>query len=283
MKKIIWGNTIVKNEDVYIWFAIKSVIESLDKIIIWDTGSTDYTVEIIKLLQQEYPEKILFKEIGPVDAKGLTQARERMLEQTNADWVILLDGDEVWWKKSIQETVNLINHKGESLYAIVTPVINLVGDIYHYQDESAGQYEILGRKGHFNIRAINRKIPGLHIKNEYPLEGFYDKDGVLVQDSGDKKVVFCAYPLMHFTHLPRSSFQENNSQVMMRRKKYKYEIGKRFPVDFKYPEAFYESHTSAVLSPWKKMSKKYFLRASIETIGKKIKRKFFKNVEVNNS
>ena len=52
MKKTIWGNTIVKNEDKYLYFAVESVIEFLDKLLIWDTGSSDNTIEIIKLLKK---------------------------------------------------------------------------------------------------------------------------------------------------------------------------------------------------------------------------------------
>ena len=64
MTKSIWGNTIVKNEGRYIYFAISSVIDFLDKMLVWDTGSKDDTVAIIKYLEKKYPKKIIFKQIG---------------------------------------------------------------------------------------------------------------------------------------------------------------------------------------------------------------------------
>src|SRR5438128_1375357 len=103
MKKTIWGNTLVKNEGRYLWFGVKSVIDYLDRMLIWDTGSLDTTLEIIKLLQEEYPKKIVFKEVGEVDAQGLTRIRQEMLRKTNSDWLLLLDGDEVWWEDSIKK------------------------------------------------------------------------------------------------------------------------------------------------------------------------------------
>ena len=47
----IWVNTIVHNEENFIWFAVMSVIDYVDKVLIYDTGSTDKTVEIIKEIQ----------------------------------------------------------------------------------------------------------------------------------------------------------------------------------------------------------------------------------------
>ena len=44
----ITGHMVVKNEDRWIYYAIMSVIEYLDKLIIYDTGSIDHTKDIIK-------------------------------------------------------------------------------------------------------------------------------------------------------------------------------------------------------------------------------------------
>ena len=62
--KKVWANTIIKNEDRYIWFSVMSVINYVEKLLIWDTGSTDRTVDIIKLIITKYPKKIVFKETG---------------------------------------------------------------------------------------------------------------------------------------------------------------------------------------------------------------------------
>lgn len=270
MKKI-WGNIIVKNEDRYIWFAIKSVINYLDKILIYDTGSTDRTVEIIKSLQDGYPEKIIFKQKGLVNPEGLTNLRNEMLEETKSDWFLLVDGDEVWWEDSIKEVVKKINIS-DDLYALVNPVINLVGDIYHYQEERAGEYEILGKKGHFNIRAINRSIPGLHLKNEYPMEGFYDKEDNLIQ-SVEKKLEFINSPILHFSHLQRSTLDDKKT---LHRNKLKIEIGEKFSGNFQYPEVLSFKRPKNVSHPFIKMNLEYKIKAWAATPLKKIKR-YFKN------
>lgn len=267
MKKI-WGHTLVKNEDRYLWFAVTSVINYLDKMLIWDTGSTDKTLEIIKLLKKEYPERIDFREIGQLSAQGLTDARQQMLEQTKADWLILVDGDEVWWEDSIKEVVTTINNQGANLYALINPVYNLVGDIYHYQDPTAGQYHIKGKKGHFNIRAVNRQIPKLHIKGDYPLEGFCDEAGKLIQERSEK-LEFVDGPILHFSHLPRST----SIGFTLHRRKIKYELGITFPKGFGYPEVMFLKPPPLVRSPWQKMSWPFKLRAIVETPLRKVKRR----------
>lgn len=264
MRKKIWGQTIVKNEERYIYFSLMSVIDYLDKILVWDTGSMDETVNIIKYIKKKYPKKIIFKEIGEVNPGGLTAARQKMLNETDSDWFVIVDGDEVWWRNSIKKTLKKIEQEGKSLYAIVHPVINLIGDIYHFQEEAAGEYKILGKKGHLNIRAVNRRIPGLHIKNTYPLEGYYDKDEKAIQEVSGK-LIFLNSHLMHFTHLNRTS-KENS-------KKIKYELGIPFPKNFIYPEALYLDFPKIVYPPWVKRSMKYILRSALETPLKKIKRR----------
>ncbi len=267
----IWGNTLVKNEDRYIWFAVSSVINYLDKLLIWDTGSIDKTVEIIKLLQKKYPGKILFKEYGEVDENGFTKARQEMLKETKSDWLFLLDGDEVWWKKSIISVKETIDRRGGGLNALVNPFINLVGDIYHYQDERAGSYHILDKKGFVTIRAINRKIPELHVDRPYGSEGFFGKNNTLIQNLDDKKLLYLDAPFLHFTHLQRSGDDE---RVMQRGKKLKYELGNNFSKDFKYPEVFYQNYPDIIDYPWRKRSGTYLARSFIETPLKKIKRNF---------
>lgn len=266
----IWGVTLVKNEDRYLWFAVSSVINYLDKVLIWDTGSTDQTVKVIKELQKKYPNKIEFREYGEVDEERFTKARQEMLDLTKSDWFLVLDGDEVWWEASIKKIWEVIGKSGDKYNLIFNPTINLIGDIYHFQEEAAGQYEILDKKGHYNVRAINRKIEGLHVKRPYGEEGYYNKEEILIQKTDLERILFVDAPYMHFTHLNRSS---NKLEVMQRSGKRKYELGITFPKDYKYPEVFYQKYPDFVSSPWKKRPTSFIVRAAIETPLKQLKRR----------
>ncbi len=117
--KDIWAHTLVRNEERYLWYAVMSAINYVDKILIWDTGSTDKTVEIIEKIQKIYPHKIKFREIGEVDIDEFTSVRQQMLDETKSDWVLILDGDEVWWDDSIRKVVDKIQKQGAKLETIV--------------------------------------------------------------------------------------------------------------------------------------------------------------------
>lgn len=260
----IWANCIVHNEENFIWFALMSVVDYVDKILVWDTGSTDQTVEIIKEVIKTKGKKVVFKEVGKVDGLQFTKMRQAMLDESDCDWILILDGDEIWSDESIKKLTDQINTDGKNLNGIVVPYYVSIGDIYHYQEEKAGQYKLLGKKGHFSLRAINRKIPGLHVDYPYGKEGYFDKDKILIQDR--KNIVFVDAPYFHTTHLKRSAKARKLN-------KFKYELGKEFRKGFFFPQVLSKLAPEIVPSPWKKRSKLFWLISLPLTPLRKIKRR----------
>ena len=162
--------------------------------------------------------------------------------------------------------------------SIVVPYYNLIGDIYHYQEEAAGRYRLAGREGHLNLRAINRKIPGLRAEKPHGTFGWVDNKGRMIQHRNVNKIGFIELAsLLHATFLPRSSVRAYDLDVPKRTKKYKHEIGKPFPLDFYYPEVLFRPKPNFVPSPWRRMSRGYFVRALAETPLRKLKRRLLKN------
>jgi glycosyltransferase involved in cell wall biosynthesis len=243
--------------------------------MLWDTGSTDRSIEIEKELARKYPKKISLKQRQQTTIEDFTNVRQEMLEKTNADWLMLVDGDEVWWENSINNLVKIIREKGNELESIISPSYNVVGDIYHYQEESAGRYKIDGMTGHLNIRAMNLDISGLHAEKPHGLQGYYDKDGIVIQERSRSKRIFLDLPYMHFTNVIRSSTRNVDLHVPKRQAKLKYEIGVSFPKDFYYPEVFFRPRSEFVESPWKAMDNSFKLLALIQTPLRKIKRKIW--------
>lgn len=259
----IWVNTIVNNEENFIWFAIMSVVDYVDKVLVLDTGSTDRTVEIIKEIIKAKPKKIEFKEVGLVDKYEFTKMRQAMLEESKCDWILILDGDEIWWKDSIKKLVEEINKKGDKIDGVVVPMMVPVGDIYHIQEEAAGQYKLAGRRGHLSLRAI-RKIAGLHVDWPYGKEGFFDKNNKPVQERD--RIIFLNAPYLHVTHLRRSSKKRRYEKI-------KYELGQQVKSGFNYPEVFYKSYPSFIPLPWIKISGVKRLFAKTLTPFRKINRR----------
>lgn len=260
----IWANTIVNNEENFVWFAIMSVVNYVDKVLVYDTGSTDHTVKIIREIKKIKKDKIIFKEVGPVDKDKFTKMRQSMLNQSNCDWILILDGDEIWWNNSIKRVVREIDQRGDQIDGIVVPMVVSVGDIFHFQEKQAGQYKLLGRQGHYSLRAINRKILGLHVDWPYGGESYLDKDNNLIQER--EKVIFLDAPYLHVTHLKRSSLKRKFN-------KFKYELGKLVTRSFKFPEVLYRSHPKIVPSPWVKLTGAALMKAKLLTPFRKIKRR----------
>lgn len=271
----IWINTLVQNEDRYLWYAVTSVINYIDKILIWDTGSTDNTPRIAKEIKRLWPGKVEFKEVGLVNPEKFTEVRSRMLAETDSDWIMVLDGDEVWWDDSIRSLTSRIRKDGAKLDSVVSRYINLVGDVFHYQDESAGKYRIKGKTGFLTIRAMNQKnINGLSIRKPHGTQGFYDSKDTLIQERDASKMSFLPETsFLHFTNLRRSGSRANDLKVPKRGFKLKHEIGHTFPLDYYYPEVFFRPKPDFVPVPWVRMDPKFYRRSLIETPLRKIKRR----------
>ncbi len=274
----ITAHCLVKNEARFVWYAVMSVVHHVDKVLLWDTGSTDGTLEIVRKIKKAAPDKIDFREYGSVTPETFTKVRQEMLEQTDTDWFLIVDGDEVWWEESIRKVVQ--GSVGRNLESIVVPTINLIGDIYHYQEEEAGQYHLTGKRGHFNLRAVNRSIPGLHSAGPHGTWGWVDADNRMIQDRSTQKILFVDAPYLHATFLPRTLSREKDLLVPKRAHKFKYELGIPFLSDFYYPEVFFRPRPEIVPSVWEKRGIAYTLRAAFETPLKKIKRRLIKESKI---
>lgn len=272
----ICAHTIFKNEERYLWFGVMSVIEHVDRVMLWDTGSTDMSREIAQEILRLYPNKVDYREFKNIDSMGYTKLRIKLLNETSEDWFMVLDGDEVWWEDKIAETVKIIRQHGNKLDAIVTKYKNLVGDIFHYQDDSVSKYKIDGETGFVTIRAMNRKIPGLYADKPHGQFGYYDKDNVLIQDrSKERRYKVDGDSYMHFTNLIRSKSLIKDMEVVKRKGKFKVELGTEFALDYFYPEVFFRKRPEIVPNPWVRQNKKYVIRAKIITPIKQIKRRIF--------
>jgi len=265
MKQGITTHTIVRNEDRFVWFALTAVARYVDRMLVFDTGSTDETKEIINSIKNP---KLIFAEKGKREAEELVGLRQQQIDRTDTEWFLILDGDEIWWEAAIKKVVHMANRLPQNIWGIITPTINCVGDIYHYQEERAGRYEFGRKKGHYAVRAMRRNIRGLHVEGRYPLEGYFDSQGKPITKQ-DNKLVFLDKPYLHVTNLKRSTKQQD--RVIARERKY--EVGIPFPANFRYPEVFYEKYPSCVPSPWTKMTKPEKLRSLLETPLKKVKRR----------
>jgi glycosyltransferase involved in cell wall biosynthesis len=157
-------------------------------------------VAIIKSIDSS---KIKFKQYSSVDRKGLVKLRNQQMKLTKTPWFLLLDGDEIWPEKNLIQLIKGMKNAKKQTIALVNRTRNCIGDIYHYLPESKGQYRIGPWQGHLNIRVI-RKVPGLKVIGQYPLEAYTYQTKPL-QNQPDK-LEFVDTWYLHLTHLQRSGW-----------------------------------------------------------------------------
>lgn len=210
----ITTHTIVKNEQNWIKPALMSVIDQVDRMLVWDTGSTDNTVSIIKSINSP---KIVFSQKGPVDRQQLVNLRNLQIKATQTPWFIILDGDEIWPKDNLIQLIKAIEKAKPSTIALVNRTKNCIGDLHHFLPETKGRYQIGPWKGHLNIRAI-KNLPGLKVVGEYPDEAYVYQSKKL-QDQ-PKNLEFVDTWYLHTTHLKRTGWW-HSLKVIDRLKKFK--------------------------------------------------------------
>lgn len=250
----IMAHCRVCNEENWVWYAINSVIDYMDKVLVYDTGSTDKTVEIIKAIKSP---KIELCEKGKSDRIGLTQMRQEMLDRTDTDWFLVLDGDEVWPKETIKKLIEAISYFGDRKDAVVVPLYLPVGDVFHYDQKALEiPWSLIpggwGLKGWHNLRAIRRGIKGLCCAGYHGIGAYVDRDGVPIGQKDKEKVLVLKKFYFHTSFLPRSSSRKKDRVVPLRERKMRYDLGRPFSKDMKYPEVFYQKRPKIVPSPWRR-------------------------------
>lgn len=273
---MIIAHCLVQNEGRFIWYALNSILPFVDEIMVWDMGSTDGTWEIINSISAgKLKKKRLPAATNPND---LTRVRQQMIAETTTDWtwLMILDGDEIWPKTSIEKATALAREHPE-FESIVVKTNNLVGDIYHRLPQSSGHYELAGRVGHLALRFMNLKlIKGLSVNRPHGTQGFFDSENKLVQDRDPKKIVFVDCTYHHATHLQRSVTRKEDLLVPKRSFKLKYEIGESIPKK-QIPEIFFApGRPAGVPDVTHSASLPFWLIAAIQTIPRRIKRLLFK-------
>ena len=210
----ITTHTLVKNEEYWIKPALLSVMDQVETMLVWDTGSTDKTIAIIKSINSS---KIIFEQKGRVNRQQLVNLRNQQIKATRTPWIILLDGDEIWPKNNLIQLIKAIQSAKPKIIALVNRTRNCVRDIYHYLPDDTGKYQIGKWRGNIIIRAI-RNLPGLKVVGSYPNEA-YIYQGFKIQDQPDK-LEFVDTWYYHVTHLKRTSWW-HSLRVMDRLKKFK--------------------------------------------------------------
>jgi hypothetical protein len=268
-KPSITAHMIVKNDDCWVWFAIQSTIDYVDRFLITDSGSSDQTLSIIQSIKNPKIELNQIKANTPAQVVAL---RKKHLAQTKTRWLWMIDADEIYPNKTSAEILSLIANK-PNLAGVLVRRFDMLGDMHHFQpDERVGGYTIFGRIAHYSPRLIRTSIPGLTLAGEYPNEGFYDKNGQALLDYDANLFGITQNRYLHATYLKRSSLGAT-LQSTFHRDKFKQEWGKKL-LQSNLPEVFYAKRPREVSDPLVHRSAAYALSSALVTPAKMLKRRF---------
>mgnify|MGYP002625100373 CR=1 FL=1 len=245
----ITGHMMVKNEANWVWYSIMSVIDFVDELIIFDTGSTDNTVEIIKSIvnDDKYRHKVIFEEKGAVSVQEIKDIRQEQIDRTKTDYFFVIDGDEIWYQETLNNIRMQLNKSDTRIELLWVKMLMAAGDVRHVRDGVREQYHMTLRDengrmvyeatGSYTIRIYSMHIPGINCSGDYGVEGFWDDKGNEVQAGPYKSELADGY-YFHASYLPRAGKIEGDLSIAYRAKKYHADWDYKLPNNFKYPEVF---------------------------------------------
>ena len=260
-KHNITAHMLVRNEERFVWFAIKSIVDYVDQVLIYDTGSDDNTISLIKSIKSK---KIVLGQFNVRSRKELIELRNRQISDTSTDWILVVDGDEIYPQQTILELKRVLVNLDNSIKGIVVPFYNWCGDVFHVQPESRGRYRFGDRVGHLNLRGL-KKTADLKVVGQYPLEA-YVRNGKKIQDVPNQ-LFLLSNKFFHAGDLVRSSKDANAFE-----RKQVYEWGSK--LNKPLPEVFFIDRPKLIFDPMKKRTITYSLFAAAFAPLKIIKRKF---------
>lgn len=108
MRPTVSATYVVKNEEEYLPFSIRSIHDAVDEIVVVDNGSTDRTVEIAA----SFPKVRLLRS----DAQNFAALRNLAIAHSSGDWFIKIDADEVFYEDFADALPRLVRNPHVDAY-----------------------------------------------------------------------------------------------------------------------------------------------------------------------
>ena len=248
---------LVKNEERWIWFTLMAALPHVEEILIGDTGSSDATVRAIKAIDNP---KIKFTDYGSSNNIQFTKYRQEQIKSAKGDWLMILDGDELWTESGWQELKLAIAHAKDSQDVVITRFYNYIGDIYHYQSDQYSGYRWGTIEGNVTMRLFRSSIPGVHCGGPYGVEGYYNGHNQDIMDiARPETAIVLNHRYMHASYLVRSNTLLGDWAIPYRRGKFLNVVGVRqFPRNQEQPASFAQKYPTWLLNPKARRGILYF-------------------------
>lgn len=179
---------LVRNEEYFVRPALASVLPIARRVLVYDTGSSDATLEQIAAIGSDKIELVRRSDASP---SRLTEYRNEMIERTTTPWFWIVDGDEIYPAPALGRLAEEMARVPETIHRIVVSRRHFVHSL-----NFVTPYDGLGR-----IYRTSR----IRIVKDYPRQTAALKD----DPSAPFSRFSMAFPrdifFFHSSHLPRSS------------------------------------------------------------------------------
>lgn len=145
----IGGISVIRNEQDWVYYSLKSIQDYVDNFIVIENGSTDRTV----------PE-ILRAGITPLYRDGsVAELRNEAASLTGCDWTWWIDGDEVWCNEDAERVVKYIKMYDDNpdVSILDFSLIRFVGDRFHWDGETSYRMPRVYRNS--DVRMYGKSFP----------------------------------------------------------------------------------------------------------------------------
>jgi glycosyltransferase involved in cell wall biosynthesis len=168
---------VIKDEIAFLNDSIKSFVDEVDEVIIVDTGSTDGSWECAEEWQKLIPSKF---RIHKFEMKGfdLSEARNYAMSLCTGDWILVVDGDEIWTKEELIKVRKLISNTDEVAFRPLS--VRPLNDFNHCE---AGIW----------MERIFKNGVDIHYKGIYPSDLSYHKEIPIY--------LYYKWPNIHYFHM----------------------------------------------------------------------------------
>jgi glycosyltransferase involved in cell wall biosynthesis len=93
----------LKNEEYWVFYVLRDLLKVFGHVIMIDTGSTDNTIGIAHDIARDTGGFLqLIREDMGNDALRIGNCPNRLREMVEADWMLLVDGDEIWQEDQLR-------------------------------------------------------------------------------------------------------------------------------------------------------------------------------------
>jgi len=217
MPKSVVSHTLVRNGQPFIGLVLRQVQPFVNRSLVTISDkSNDGTLQVLRRLQKEFPNKI-YIDFENVQSPGLlTQERQKQVSRSYEDWILFLDDDDFWPEESLEEMMELLDTDCDALANNPYQVVD-----QHYYDYS-------WRFKWFTKWFKNQK--GIHYRKQWPKDLIYLNDEILYWRNQNKRTIRVKPRYFHLSNIKSSSFRKEKWA-----KKFENEVGlkKKYPKEVK--------------------------------------------------